>query len=323
MHVKQQSDEAVEVFFSYSRKDERLKKKLETHLATLQHQGIITGWHDRRINPGEDWKGQIDNHLSTARIILLLVSADFLASPYCRDVEVQRAVERHEAGKALVIPVILRPCDWGGTPFDKLQALPKDGKPITTWRNSDQAFTDIVSGIKAAVAHISRTDLQGAIGQKLSKPLPEPVIQPKHAPLSVAITGSATVPSARAIRRVQNIISPYLGSHTIWYCGSYGTMDEIAVEYLLQENQQVIVVGFNAFRISNRMRSLLEKYQLPFVDAQQEQLPTMPGNASKRDILFFTKSDLVILIWDGRSRHTGFFLNWLREQHKDHLVVFV
>jgi TIR domain len=274
------------------------------------------------INPGEEWERKIDDHLTTARIILLLVSADFLASHYCYDVEVQRAVERHEAGNARVIPIILKPCDWEGTPFGKLQALPKDGKPVTTWKNREQAFTDIVSGIKAAVAHIPRTSLQEAVGQIPSRPQSGLTRQPKRVPLTVAITDSATLSSARALRRIQNIISPYLDSHTIWYCGSFGIADEIAAEYLLQENQQVIVVG-NALRISDHMRFLLETYQPPFVDAQQEQLPNMPGNTSKRDILFFTKSDLVILIWDGQSRHTRFFLNWLREQHKDHLVVFV
>ncbi len=323
MSAKQKSDEPVEIFFSYSHKDEKLKEKLETHLAALQHQDIITGWHDRMISPGEEWKRNIDDHLSTAQIILLLVSADFLAANYCYDVEVQRAVERHEAGDARVIPIILKPCDWDGTPFGKLQALPRDGKPITSWKNRDQAFTDIVLGIKAAVAHIPRITLQEAVGQIPSKLQSELTIQPKRAPLTIAITGSDAASPVRARRRLQTIISPYLNSHPIWYCGSFGNADQVAVEYLLQENQQVIVVGFNSLRITDRMRFLLETYRLPFVDAQQEQVPVMPGNTSKRDILFFTKSDLVILIWDGQSKHTGFMLNWLREQHKDHLLVFV
>jgi hypothetical protein len=168
-------------------------------------------------------------------------------------------------------------------------------------------------GIKAAVAHIPRTTLQEAVGQIPSKLQSELTIQPKRAPLTIAITGSDAASPVRARRRLQTIISPYLNSHTIWYCGSFGNADEIAVEYLLQENQQVIVVGSNSLRISDRMRFLLETYRLPFVDAQQEQVPVMPGNTSKRDILFFTKSDLVILIWDGQSKPTCFMLNWLRE----------
>ncbi len=153
MNMLRGSDTALEIFYSYSHKDEKLKEQLETHLAALKHQGLITGWHDRMIEAGEEWAGKIDDHLSTARIILLLVSADFLASDYCYSVEVKQAIKRHEAGSARVIPVILKPCNWDGTPFGKLQALPKDGKPVTRWANRDEAFTDIVLGIKATVAH--------------------------------------------------------------------------------------------------------------------------------------------------------------------------
>ena len=121
----------ISLFYWYSHKDEALRKKLETHLSLLQDQGVISGWHDRRIEAGTEWDGAISKNLEEAGIILLLVSADFLASRYCRDVEIKRAMERHEAGTARVIPVILRPVDWHTAPFGKLQALPRDGKPVT------------------------------------------------------------------------------------------------------------------------------------------------------------------------------------------------
>ena len=60
-------------------------------------------------------------------------------------------MERHEAGEALVIPVILRPVDWTGAPFGKLQALPRDGKPVSTWSNQDEAFADVARGIRNAI----------------------------------------------------------------------------------------------------------------------------------------------------------------------------
>ena len=118
----------VSVFVSYSHRDEDLRKELETHLALLSRQGIIDVWHDRRIGPGDELHRQINSHLVTADIILLLISADFLASDYCHDVEMKRAIERHDNG-ARVIPVILRPCDWNSAPFGSLRAVPKDGSP--------------------------------------------------------------------------------------------------------------------------------------------------------------------------------------------------
>ena len=151
--------EALELFYSYAHEDEELRDRLETHLSTLKRQKVISGWHDRGLVAGEEWGGEINEHLRTADIILLLVSADFLASDYCYDVELKLAMERHEAGGARVIPVILRPCDWSGAPFGKLQALPKNARPATSWPNLDEAFTDVAKGIRktAEALHARRT----------------------------------------------------------------------------------------------------------------------------------------------------------------------
>jgi hypothetical protein len=125
---------AVEALVSYSHRDEKYRQQLETHLSLLRRQKHhLSVWHDRRIGAGTEWKGQIDAHLESDELILLLVSPDFLASDYCYDVEVTRALGRHEADTARVIPIILRPVDWHGAPFGKLQALPEDGKSISTW----------------------------------------------------------------------------------------------------------------------------------------------------------------------------------------------
>ena len=125
---------SIEVFYSYAHEDEELVKELRKHLSILKRQGVIRDWYDREITAGTDWKGQIDQHLNSAGVILLLVSADFLASDYCYDVEMTRALERHDQGEARVIPVILRrSMDWQGAPFGKLQSLPTDGKPVTSW----------------------------------------------------------------------------------------------------------------------------------------------------------------------------------------------
>ncbi len=143
----------LEVFFAYSHKDEKLRDQLERHLSQLKNEGLITGWHYRKIGAGNEWEGQVDQHLKSAPIILLLVSADFLASRYCYDVEMKRALERHETGEARVIPIILRPCDWQSAPFGKLTALPTHGVPVTArgWKNRDEAFADVAKGIRAEV----------------------------------------------------------------------------------------------------------------------------------------------------------------------------
>ena len=112
---------------------------------------------------GTEWDKAINKNLDTADIILLLISADFLASDYCWDIEIQRAMQRHEEKSAVVIPVLLRPCDTGNADFMKLQGLPKNFKPVTTWTNQDEAFTDIAKGIRAAaetIRNAQRIDLE-------------------------------------------------------------------------------------------------------------------------------------------------------------------
>jgi hypothetical protein len=143
------------VFFSYSHTDEALRDQLENQLAILRRQGVIETWHDRRIGAGEEWAAAIDRHVESDDIILLLVSPDFLASDYCYDREMQRAMERHEAGEAIVIPVILRACKWHGAPFGKLQAVPKNGTPVTQMPDRDAALLEVAEAVSAAAEKIS------------------------------------------------------------------------------------------------------------------------------------------------------------------------
>ena len=139
------------VFFSYSHEDEELRNRLEKHLVLLKRQGLIEAWHDRRILAGSELDQAISANLKSANIILLLISADFLASEYCYSKEMQQAMERHYAGFATVIPVILKPCDWHSAPFGKLLATPKDGKAVTSWANVEEALADVAGYIRKRV----------------------------------------------------------------------------------------------------------------------------------------------------------------------------
>jgi hypothetical protein len=147
------ADCPVRVFCAYSHKDEDLRRELESHLAVLRRAGLLEPWYDGCILPGAKWEDQILQHLSNSELILLLVSSDFLASEYCCDVEMRQALERHHAGNAAVIPIILRPVAWRLTPLARLQVLPKGGRPIfspeTDQASRDQAFVETCEGILA------------------------------------------------------------------------------------------------------------------------------------------------------------------------------
>lgn len=152
-------NQATNQYLSYAHEDEALAEQLQKHLIPLRRQtsGIVI--LDTPIRPGSEWSRELDHNINRADIIILLISADFLASDYVYSVEMKRALERHYAKEAYVIPVILRPVVWNATPFNRLQVLPSNGKPVTTWPNEDDAFTDVVQGIRQAIERISQERL--------------------------------------------------------------------------------------------------------------------------------------------------------------------
>ena len=137
---------------SYSHKDESYRQRLETSLAQLERDKLISTWYDREILPGGTWDREINENLDSAAIILLLVSPDFLASEYINSYELSRALERQRSGSAIVVPIILRPSDLKkDSPLKALQALPSEGRPISKWGNRDKAWLDITRGLRRLI----------------------------------------------------------------------------------------------------------------------------------------------------------------------------
>jgi TIR domain-containing protein len=167
--VTVKSFKAIEIFFSYSHEDEKLRKQLGKYVEVLKQQNIVSDWHDRKITAGTDWKGKIDEHLDSAHMILLLVSVDFLISGYIKDIELKRAMERHEAGEARVIPIILRKCTWEKESFGKLQALPANARPVTLWPNRDVAFTEVATGIGLVIEELRQKPVTSARARRKAK----------------------------------------------------------------------------------------------------------------------------------------------------------
>ena len=148
---------ALKVFISYAHEDEAIKNQLDKFLITLKRSNKIEVWQDRQIMAGEQWDDLIKKELTSADIIILLVSIDFIASDYIWRNELEIAMQRHEAGSARVIPIIARACDWSTMPFRKLQALPTGGIPIENANNLDQVYTEISKQIKAVVEFLGTT----------------------------------------------------------------------------------------------------------------------------------------------------------------------
>ncbi|MBV8820383.1 MAG: TIR domain-containing protein [Acidobacteriaceae bacterium] len=144
----------LRLFVSYSHRDDDLRERFLVHLDPMRREGLIAPWHDRRITAGTEWVGAIDENLEAADLIVLLVSPDFLASDYCNDVEMKRALERVKSGEARIVPVILKPCDWETSRFAGFEALPKDAKPVVDWQTSDHGLVDAVQGLRRVVVEL-------------------------------------------------------------------------------------------------------------------------------------------------------------------------
>jgi hypothetical protein len=138
----------AKIFISYSHRDEKALDRLHTHLAMLRREGLLEAWFDREILAGQEIDREIASNLDDSKIFIALTSADFLASNYCYERELKTALERHEAGSIVVIPVIVEACDWKASPLGKLKALPKEGRPISTWTNEAVAYLDVVTELR-------------------------------------------------------------------------------------------------------------------------------------------------------------------------------
>jgi hypothetical protein len=144
----------LKVFLSYAHEDEAMKNELDKALIMLKRSEKISVWQDRQILAGSEWDQSIKDELAGADIILLLISVDFNNSKYIWDKELATAMLRHAEGKARVIPVILRPCEWTEMPYAKLQALPEGAVPVAKFENKDEAYTNIAKKVRAVVEYM-------------------------------------------------------------------------------------------------------------------------------------------------------------------------
>lgn len=133
--------------------------RLRKHMSLLSRGGHIETWYDRQISGGEVFEDKIKNQLEECKIFLALISPDYLASKYCYDIEFEYAMSRASQSSIRIVPIILEPCDWLSSPFSQFMALPKDGLPISEWTNQNNAFLDIVTGLRRLVGEFESVAL--------------------------------------------------------------------------------------------------------------------------------------------------------------------
>ena len=176
---------AVDVLLSYAHRDQEMCDQFREHLSGLRRAKIINDWHDRQIDAGGDWAAGIDERLERAHIVLLLVSSSFLSSDYCQDVEVHGAMERHRAGEAIVVPIVLRDCDWTDTPFGHLNKLPRHHRAVTLAPDRDEALAGIARELKGIIQR-RWADVTTQSSDRAAIPVPDQIAA-QHQTLSVHV----------------------------------------------------------------------------------------------------------------------------------------
>lgn len=142
---------AVAAFLSYSHVDAKALERLHKHLAVLKRDGGILTWSDHAILPGDSLDGTISSQLEQSQLFVALVSPDYLDSRYCYEKEFARALELNAAGRIRIVPVILEPCEWLRSPFKDFAALPAEGAPISGFTNPNNAYLNVVTGLRRVI----------------------------------------------------------------------------------------------------------------------------------------------------------------------------
>ena len=144
----------VKIFLSYSHKDKMHRDLFLTHFSSLLKTENISIWTDLEINPGTIWDNEIKQKLSESDIILFLISANFISSEYINQYELSRAYELHEINRLSIIPILLSNCSLKGMRLEEIQSLPTDPRFIEVWSNKNDAWVNVIEGIRKSIKKI-------------------------------------------------------------------------------------------------------------------------------------------------------------------------
>ena len=134
------------IFISYADEDTSYLTELTARLTALQRAKSFTFWSKQNLKAGDRWETITHEKLTNADIILILVSADTFASDLVHN-EIIQATSQNKSGKSIVVPIILRACDWEWTMLEDVSEYCIDTVPIASQTNKDEAWTNIVQGI--------------------------------------------------------------------------------------------------------------------------------------------------------------------------------
>jgi hypothetical protein len=153
------ADTPVRVFYSYSQRDLTALEELNKRLLELKDDKPIEIFWDRNLPGGVEWYPQTMAELKDADAVLLLVSPEFLASRYCQQIEFPAALNLHDCGLAVLVPIIIQTCPWQQTSLARLQSVPAGGAAILESQDQATAWTEAARAILRKI-DLVRTTVQ-------------------------------------------------------------------------------------------------------------------------------------------------------------------
>lgn len=151
----------LQIFCAYASVDVHFYEALYCHLAQMRRTDGVKLFHVQNIQAGIDLMAELEQRFRNADIITLLVSADFLASDLYFGGLLEEAMTRHKSGSCRIVPIIIRPADWCDAPFGRVKPLPRDGRPVVMWPQQDDAWLDVVTGLRAVIQALHRRRSNG------------------------------------------------------------------------------------------------------------------------------------------------------------------
>lgn len=212
----------VSIYYSYAREDTKFLADLLSKLSLLRQDGFIHEWHEAQIIPGAERKREVIKKLNQAQIFLPLISSDYFNSEETGSSEMPLAFERYGRKELIIIPVLLRPSEWKCTPLSRFQSVPRDGRPISAWRDKDEAWVEVVTGLRLAIEALKGPSIPagdaeespavplGRFAQLAQRGAENPNVLGHHATTSLHLLfsliddGQISYPSKRGLRGLLN-----------------------------------------------------------------------------------------------------------------------
>lgn len=160
------------VFISYSKKDSKWLEYLRPHLSYLEQDFNFSIWEDSKIAIGSDWQDEIRIAIGTAKVAILMISANFLSSNFIKEEELPALLRAAENDGAIIFPIIISPCMFSDIKsISKFQTVNSPSNPLINMKKGEREglFHKVTKEVKRVLSSEFKKSLKSK--SKIKSPL--------------------------------------------------------------------------------------------------------------------------------------------------------